>query len=62
VDSVNTLISELVQPTSEIARALASVSRGDLSQRMPLEVDERELLSPHLAYSRFRYSTNTSHY
>jgi hypothetical protein len=29
---------------------------------MPLEVDERELLSPHLTYSRFRYSTDTSHY
>jgi hypothetical protein len=59
VDSVSTL-SELVQPTSKIARVLASVSRGDLSQGMPLGVDERELLSPHIAYSRFRYSTNTS--
>jgi hypothetical protein len=62
VDSVNTLISELVQPTSESARVLASVSPRDLSQRMPLELDERELLSPHLTYSRFRYSTDTSHY
>src|SRR5690349_19062933 len=43
VDSVNTLISDLVQPTSEIARVLAAVSRGDLSQRMLLEVDGRPL-------------------
>jgi len=43
VDSVNTLISDLVQPTSEIARVLASVSRGDLSQKMLLEVDGRPL-------------------
>src|SRR5690348_507917 len=43
VDSVNTLISDLVQPTSEIARVLGAVSRGDLSQRMLLEVDSRPL-------------------
>jgi hypothetical protein len=37
------LISDPLQPTSEIAQALASVSRGDLSQRMSLEVDARPL-------------------
>jgi hypothetical protein len=40
---VNTLISDLLQPSSEIAQVLASVSRGDFSQRMSLEVDARPL-------------------
>ena len=36
VESVNTLIGDLMQPTAEIARVIASVSRWDLSQRMEL--------------------------
>src|SRR6266704_3364908 len=43
VDSVNTLIGDLVQPTSEVARVIESVARGDLSQRMMLEIDGRPL-------------------
>src|SRR6266702_3652549 len=43
VDSVNTLIGDLVRPTSEVARVIESVARGDLSQRMMLEVDGRPL-------------------
>src|SRR5256712_10360364 len=43
VDSVNTLIGDLIQPTSEVARAIESVARGDLSQRMTLEIDGRPL-------------------
>src|SRR5882672_4054711 len=32
VDSVNTLIGDLVRPTSEVARVIESVAKGDLSQ------------------------------
>ncbi len=43
VDSVNTLIGDLVRPTSEVARVIESVAKGDLSQRMSLEIDGRPL-------------------
>src|SRR5882724_7430479 len=43
VDSVNTLIGDLVRPTSEVARVIESVAKGDLSQRMLLEIDGRSL-------------------
>src|SRR5437016_3772851 len=43
VDSVNTLIGDLVRPTSEMARVIESVARGDLSQRMLPEIDGRSL-------------------
>ncbi|HWH48640.1 MAG TPA: HAMP domain-containing protein, partial [Burkholderiales bacterium] len=39
VDSVNTLVSDLVRPTSEVARVMDAVARGDLSQTMVLEID-----------------------
>ena len=43
VDSVNTLIGDLVQPTAEVARVIESVAKGDLSQTMILEIDGRPL-------------------
>src|SRR3989442_5533043 len=43
VYSVNTLIGDLVQPTSEVARVIESVAKGDLSQRMLLEIEGRPL-------------------
>ncbi|HET7225202.1 MAG TPA: HAMP domain-containing protein, partial [Candidatus Eisenbacteria bacterium] len=43
VDSVNTLISDLVQPTSEMARVIGGVARGDLSQSVPFEIEGRPL-------------------
>src|SRR5687767_3172828 len=36
VASVNTLIADLVQPTSEVARVIGAVAKGDLSQTMSL--------------------------
>src|SRR6266487_3799226 len=39
VDSINTLIADLVQPTSEVARVIGAVAKGDLSQRISLEND-----------------------
>src|SRR5476651_2005244 len=41
VDSVNTLIADLVQPTTEMARVIGAVAKGDLSQTMALEMDGR---------------------
>lgn len=43
VDSINTLIDDLVRPTTEVARAIGAVAKGDLSQSMELEVDGRPL-------------------
>ena len=43
VDSVNGLVDDLIQPTVEITRVLGGVAKGDLSQRMVLEVDGRPL-------------------
>src|SRR6187401_1061456 len=41
--SINTLIDDLVWPTTEVSRALAAVAQGDLSQTMRLDVDGRPL-------------------
>jgi len=41
VDSVNLMITDLVHPTTEVARVITSVAKGDLSQKMYLEVDAR---------------------
>ena len=42
-DSINTLIDDLVRPTTEIARTIGAVAKGDLDQSMDLEVDGRSL-------------------
>jgi HAMP domain-containing protein/signal transduction histidine kinase/CheY-like chemotaxis protein len=39
--SVNQLIADLVAPTNEVARVITAVARGDLSQKMILEIDGR---------------------
>ncbi|MBX3034195.1 MAG: HAMP domain-containing protein [Bdellovibrionaceae bacterium] len=41
VDSVNHLITDLVQPTTEMARVITSVAQGDLSQKMSHQIDGR---------------------
>jgi len=43
VDSVNTLIDDLVHPTTEMARVIGAVAKGDLSQTMALETEGRPL-------------------
>ena len=43
VRSVNTLIDDLVRPTTEMARVIGAVAKGDLSQTMALDVDGRPL-------------------
>jgi HAMP domain-containing protein/CheY-like chemotaxis protein/signal transduction histidine kinase len=43
VQSINTLIDDLVRPTTEMARIIGAVAQGDLSQSMALDVDGRPL-------------------
>jgi HAMP domain-containing protein/signal transduction histidine kinase/CheY-like chemotaxis protein len=39
VNSINALIGDLVQPTTEVARVLIAVAEGDLTQKMALEIE-----------------------
>jgi len=41
--SVNTLIDDLLWPTTQVTRTIAAVAQGDLLQTMPLDVDGRPL-------------------
>ncbi len=41
--SVNTLIDDLLRPTTEVTRAISAVAQGDLLQTVQLEVDGRPL-------------------
>jgi HAMP domain-containing protein/CheY-like chemotaxis protein/signal transduction histidine kinase len=41
--SINTLIDDLLWPTTEVSRAIAAVAQGDLLQTMRLDVDGRPL-------------------
>ncbi len=43
IDSVNTLIDDLVHPTTEMSRVIGAVAKGDLSQTMALETEGRPL-------------------
>jgi HAMP domain-containing protein/signal transduction histidine kinase/CheY-like chemotaxis protein len=52
LDSVNTLIADLVQPTTEIARVIGAVAKGDLSQNMATDVDGRPLKGEFLRTAR----------
>src|SRR4051812_21816632 len=41
--SINTLIEDLLWPTTEVTRAIAAVAQGDLLRTVPLDVDGRPL-------------------
>jgi HAMP domain-containing protein/signal transduction histidine kinase/DNA-binding response OmpR family regulator len=43
IECINSLIDDLVHPTSEVARVIGAVAQGDLSKSMALEVDSRPL-------------------
>jgi HAMP domain-containing protein len=43
VDSVNGMITDLVHPTTEVARVIGAVAKGDLSQTMALEIEGRPI-------------------
>jgi HAMP domain-containing protein/CheY-like chemotaxis protein/signal transduction histidine kinase len=41
LEAVNTMIEDLVRPTTEVARVIDAVAVGDLSQRIQLKIDGR---------------------
>ena len=43
IDALNTLVNDLVQPTTEVARVIGAVAKGDLSQTMALDIEGRPL-------------------
>src|SRR5215470_4273525 len=50
--AVNSLIDDLVGPIAEIARVIAAVAEGDLSQHMALEIEGRPLRGEFLRIGR----------
>jgi HAMP domain-containing protein len=52
ISNVNSLVASLVQPTSEAARVIGAVAKGDLSQRIALEIDGRPLEGDFLRTAR----------
>ena len=52
VEAVNTLIADMVHPTAEMARVIGAVAKGDLSQTMDLENEERPLRGEFLRTGR----------
>ena len=51
-DSINSLIEDLVHPSSEVARVIGAVAQGDLSKSMALDVDGRPLQGEFLRTAR----------
>src|SRR5207237_1339920 len=43
IDSVNSLVGDLIQPITDVSRVIGAVAKGDLSQRMEQEVEGRPL-------------------
>ncbi|MEW6055691.1 MAG: HAMP domain-containing protein [Bdellovibrionota bacterium] len=56
VDSINMLIGDLAQPTTEAARVITAVAKGDLSQKMALEIEGRPLKGE---FARIGITVNT---
>ena len=52
--SVNTLIDDLLWPTTEVTRAIAAVAQGDLLQTVQLDVDGRAVEGRIFAFRRNR--------
>src|SRR6201991_4724103 len=52
VDALNSMISDLAQPTTEVSRVIGAVAKGDLSQTMALEVEGRPLKGEFLRTAR----------
>jgi HAMP domain-containing protein len=48
VNAVNGLVGDLVRPTTEVARVIGSVAKGDLSQTMALEIEGSPLMGEFL--------------
>src|SRR2546427_590722 len=52
VDSVNSLVGDLIQPITDVSRVIGAVAKGDLSQRMEQEVEGRSLTGEFLRTAR----------
>ncbi len=52
IDAVNTLITDMVHPTAEMARVIGAVAKGDLSQTMDLENEDQPLRGEFLRIGR----------
>ncbi len=52
MEAVNGLVGDLVQPSTEIARVIGAVAKGDLTQTMGLDVDGRPLKGEFLRTAR----------
>src|SRR5262245_38318931 len=52
LDSVNSLVGDLIQPITDVSRVIGAVAKGDLSQRMDLEVEARHLTGEFLRTAR----------
>jgi HAMP domain-containing protein/two-component sensor histidine kinase len=48
-ESINALIDDLLWPIAQVTGAIAAVAKGDLLQRVPLEVDGRPLMGEFLS-------------
>ena len=49
---MNSMVGDLVQPTNEMARVIGAVAKGDLSQTMALEIDDKPLQGEFLRSAR----------
>jgi len=52
IEAVNTLITDMVHPTAEMARVIGAVAKGDLSQTMDLENEDQPLRGEFLRIGR----------
>src|SRR3954468_19673797 len=43
IGSINALIGDLVQPTTEVARVISAVAAGDFTQKMALEIEGQQV-------------------
>jgi HAMP domain-containing protein/CheY-like chemotaxis protein/signal transduction histidine kinase len=52
VESVNALIADLVQPTTEVGRVIGAVASGDLSQKMAMTLEGRRIRGEFLSTAK----------
>lgn len=48
IDTLNSLVNDMSQPTLEMGRVIGAVAKGDLTQSVPLEVGGRPLQGEYL--------------
>ncbi len=52
VEALNSLMSDLIQPTTQIAYVISSVAKGNLSEQMPMEIQGHQLQGEFLRIAR----------